>query len=749
MVLYLLVCLTSVLAGCGILTLLGVVVDRSSTLALSPLVTLCSVTVLMGGLVAGGFTLAQMAPLIILLCLGAAAFGMVRHGNMIRRSWLSLSILMILPLLLLRPLLHAGFANYLGGNGMDGWGYVTGGQTLQQYSLGTEGWLPLQAQYSSQFQKASRFISYGFLGLLAPLSGAQSDTQDVFGRYVGWLLFVYGATCSFFAKAALLKRPLAWTFVFLAVLSGWTLRLISANNVDNTLAISFLPAVLGILMMMPAPSLPYGILLGGIVSAGLYDYPESVPFTLAAILAVVVQKIIANPDSIRIARDYRRMGTVFLITIAVCVSPYFLEIVAFYRLQLMLGTQPIGTRPGESLYSSLLNPRYALPNFWGLTPDFWFNKYSGSIDPYATAMAWILTIAALTGLLLLVRRGHWGVPLFVVGMTAAYVFCATRLHYSYAVSKFGVLERFASVFLVVVGLEWIFQLVSRLSPRWAYAFSGLGLFLLAVMSGFFLLEQKIFTKTLLFRSVQEFRKVSALEHLARDLPIAMVVRETYANMWATHFLRDTKLYVAGQYRGYMAASPSMPRAERVDSSDIRYVVTDSETTFSKEFLLSQEGPYYIWDLKQAPWAFITEVDNSAGVPVTESSLWITKADSELQIVSRSATAAHIRGDFSIADALPAQTHQRVHITNTMGWAKDIVLSSGSNSFCLPLQPGLNKLLIRSTEKEPLTIHSEHVFVASPPSHAEDQILNCEDLNGTNAPGDDGRSQLPTTAILKR
>src|ERR1039457_1898340 len=103
MLLYLLLCLTSVLAGCGILTVLGVEVDRCNTLLLAPVITICSLVIFMGGLVAGGFSINEISPAAYLLCTGAAVLGAIRHGKTVLASWRGLLILAGLPLLILLP----------------------------------------------------------------------------------------------------------------------------------------------------------------------------------------------------------------------------------------------------------------------------------------------------------------------------------------------------------------------------------------------------------------------------------------------------------------------------------------------------------------------------------------------------------------------------------------------------------------------------------------------------------------------
>jgi hypothetical protein len=729
MVLYLLLCLVSVLAGCGILSLVGVNVDRRSTFFLTPLATLCSLAILMGGLVAGGFTIGEVTPALYTLCLGAALVGAVRHGKIVLAGWRDLLILAALPMLILLPGLVQGIENYSGGLCMDGWAYVTVGQSLQQYPLDSHGWLPPAVQFAASMGK-TRFISMSFLALLAPLAGAHNDTQEVLGHYVGWLFFVFGSTCIFFAKAARLGRSSTWMFLFLVLLSGWSLRLINANSLDNTLALCFLPAVFGLLIAMPGPSVGQGIALGAIMAAGLYAYPESSPFTFAAILVVSAQRLIAAPSQVR---EFWRMSVAFVITMAVCIAPYATAIVSFFGNQTTALMGAIGARPGEGFYRLLLTRGYILASYCGLATDFSGRNYAEHYHPYALAVAYILIFAALAGMFVLLRRKEWSLPLFAVGMTAAYATFLLRMRYSYGGYKVLVLAWFVVAYLVVVAGEFVWQKLGRSSRGLVYTLSGVGLGLLAAVGGFFFLQERIFYQSLGFKSVRDFKKVSALDNHARGRPVAMIVNDTHANLWGAHFLRHTKLYFGGQYRGYMADKPIMDQSEPVNPADIRYVVTDDRQSFLTQPLFSHLGPYYIWDFGPRPWVLVTEIDNPFGLDrggEDDTFLWIAKTYTAIEILSRIPAHVLISAEFTVQASAGDKPRQWVRVgTAAGGFAEERDIGNGTHSFDVPLQPGLNRVLLRSIEKAPPLIRAAHLRVSLAPENDSVEILDVETPNG--------------------
>lgn len=742
MVLYLLLCLISVLAGCGILTLIGVDVDRRNTLFLAPVITLSSLTIFMGGLVAGGFTVGEITPAAYVLCLGVAVLGAFRQGKTVLAGWRALLILAGLPLLILLPAIVQGIENYSGGLCLDGWSYVTFGQALQHYPLDSGGWFPINVQYGAAFGRAIRFISPAFLALLAPLSGAHNDAQEVLGHYLGWLFFVYGSACLFFAKAARLSRSMAWVLVILSMLSGWMLKIINANSVDNALALSLLPAAFGVLMLMPAPSVRDGIILGAIMATILYGYPEYSPFIITAILAMAAQRMIAAPQQLR---EFKRMGVAFVVMSGLCILPYAAEIGAFFQRQVRLSRGVVGARPGEFFYQLLSTTGYVLQGYWGLTPDFVFQRnpetYLHHYNLFASAAACILTIAALAGMFLLLRQRKWSVPLFAAGMTAAYAIALVHFQYPYAAYKLLLITWVLLSYGVVVAVEWIWENSRRRRLEWLhYACAAVGFLLLVAIMGSFFMQERIFYDSLPFKSLRDFKKISVAENLAGKSPLAMIVKETYANLWGLHFLRHTKLYVGGEYRGYMAGYPAlMDQSEPVDFSEIHFVVTDDERSMDSKRLLSKLGPYYVWDCRRGPWALLTEVNNPNGLETGPAGpfIWLGKGDTELRILSPVATSAVISAKFTLGPSLPGRPRQ--HLLVKIGdFEEELEIGSGEYSVSVPLQPGLNHVILRPLDKpamflpndpRPLLINASQISVRTPQSNETAYIREIENPDG--------------------
>ena len=415
--------------------------------------------------------------------------------------------------------------------------------------------------------------------------------------------------------------------------------------------------------------------------------------------------------------------------------PFAPQMLSFFRNQVSVVSAHAGARAGEGFYPLLSVRQYVLPSYWGLTPSFWGQRYSGTYDWYAVVLASVLTAAALAGLFLLLRRRRWSLPLFVLGMTTGYIFCLARLHYPYAAYKVLVLSWFSLAYIVVVAAERGWEMLARQSSKnAAYAGAAIGSFLLLTVVGFFFLQQQVFYNSLPFKSVREFKRVAVVENFASGQPLALIVDEQYANSWASHFLRNSKLYFAQQYRGYMAGQKFwMDRSSPIDLSDIRYVVTDNEKTFNARRLMSKLGPYYVWDWGQQPWVMLADVKSALGVQTGEGNAWnlsIGKSSAEVEVVSRTATLGLLSADFTLTGGSAENAlQQRVRVETDSGdLEEERVITSGMHSFLVQLHPGLNQVSLQPAEKAPLVVNVSHLQVSAVPHGDAVEIRDIENPN---------------------
>jgi hypothetical protein len=133
-----------------------------------------------------------------------------------------------------------------------------------------------------------------------------------------------------------------------------------------------------------------------------------------------------------------------------------------------------------------------------------------------------------------------------------------------------------------------------------------------------------------------------------------------------------------------------------------------------------------------------EIDNPFGMENSDSehSFWVAKAYTEIHILSRTATTAVISAEFKIQGASDENAQQRIRVATGAGFAEERVISDGLHSFAVPLQPGLNRILLRSMEKAPLLIRATRFSVSTPIQADRPQIRDLENTNGLERDGTD-------------
>jgi hypothetical protein len=177
----------------------------------------------------------------------------------------------------------------------------------------------------------------------------------------------------------------------------------------------------------------------------------------------------------------------------------------------------------------------------------------------------------------------------------------------------------------------------------------------------------------------------------------------------------------------------------VDPSNIHFVVTDSERSMESKRLLSKIGPYYVWDCRHGPWVLLTAINNPNGLEGVPGApfIWMGRGDTELQILSGTATSAVISAAFTLGPSLPGKARQRMLVKGD-GFDEERVIGNGEQSFTIPLRPGLNRVLLRPLEKpslflpndpRPLLIQVARLSVLTPPDGEITQIREIENPNG--------------------
>ena len=415
MSIYLALAAISVLAGFGLLTRLRLPVSPIHLWYLAPGATMLVWAIALGVGVSLGLTLRTLSGPVLALTLVVAILGALDA----RRAWAAakptgLLILAAIPLAVMAMDVAAGLSHYIGGPAQDGWSYVAYGQYLWEWPKGTEGGLAPLHQFAAYLSRA-RFIASAMLALFSPLTGAGGDTQAAAGAFVAWTLFVFGASCAASADGLGIRRGWLVLFTAIAVMSPWVYSAVQIHNYDNLLALSFLPFAMSVVAAAERPGTSVTVLLGAVVAATVYSYPEMSPFVgFGLVLAVACR---ATRDRLWLA--WGKTCVLAGALAAFLLIPGRADLARFISIQLDLATRAAGTRPGEGIFPYLLDFANWPTAFWG----FGFQSEPSTTLAIATryvisAALWIL---AVVGIVSLVRRRRWDVVLLGLGLSAGAV----------------------------------------------------------------------------------------------------------------------------------------------------------------------------------------------------------------------------------------------------------------------------------------------------------------------------------------
>ncbi len=595
MITFVLLGAVSLLTGQGILSLGKIHTKSSITLYLSPIITLSFWTVFLAWGVLLGFSIKQLwiigwSATIFLAIIGSRRIDF----EFLKKEKASLAALVIFPAVLMFPYFWYGLGDYLGSTAPDGWSYIAYGQYLWEYPRGAEGSLAPLYQYAAHLN-GTRFIASALLAFFSPILWAPGDTQIASGFFLAWSLFAFSSACIFFVKVKKYSGFFLFVYVSFSALSGWLINLLSTNNFDNALAISFLPALAGAIYLAEPTDHWWGFLWGLLIAGILYIYPEMAIFVIGGAFLFYVHRLSG-------AMKKREWLTLLFLSFglaAILLVPFSKDLVTFLKSQISISVGNPGVRPGEGYFPELLTKEFALLAFWG------FRKSSTASSFLHSFVALLLSLLAAWGILGLLRKKEWGILATILLLFAGSLLMIFHFHYSYGAYKLILLNWWGICFLTIEGMKQLRRRNPYPKSQWAI---GILLILFLIINGATISNQANRKNTIL-----PFKQVEKIKDIVRDEAIIVDVGEDLANEWAVYFLRDIPIYLA-EYRLYMAQShvaPLMQRAKAVNLSQIRYVLVDSQQP-----QLFQTGRLYSVLWSGGPYSLL-QVDLEKSEPALE------------------------------------------------------------------------------------------------------------------------------------
>jgi hypothetical protein len=709
-ILFLLLCIVSVLAGLGVLAALGLKMDRGHAWLFAPGVCLTCWALALGIGVSLGIPVRLLAVPFWVATAAACAFGAWRaRGTLTREVAEPLLIAAALPMVVLVFDFLQGVGNYIGGPAMDGWSHVAFGQYLWEMTKGAQGHFAPLYQYATHLNRV-RFIATALLAVISPLAGEPGDTQAAAGYFVAWSLFVFGASCAFVARANGLRRPWLLAFCALAVMSRWVVGAVQIHNYDNLIAISFLPMAMGMAQALPRPDWRGAVTFGGVLAAAICTYPEMAAFVIfggalsIARRASAEAQLTARGAWLAVAAGGAAVAMLLLL-------PSSSDLLWFFSNQLGAATSAAGTRAGEGNFPELLRLRDWGPAFWGLSSHGADVTAGHGWQLVRQALGLTVWVLACAGLISTARRRQWDILAIAAVLTAGALFMVVKEQYSYGAYKFVLLGWWSIAWLVVAGARALAGRSSAsfgfISPR-PFRIVALCAVVLVVagMLGSVVARIVLFHRVLTAVSIEPYRRVLEIERVVGSQPVIVAVDDDLANQWAVYFLRRHSIRLIG-YRGYMAMShvvPVMDQAAPVDVGAARYVLSDAQPP-THEAAWSN-GPYTLWRIPPTGTAFLRDVANPNGLNRVNgrSFFWIGRSDTELDVVATSAGEAALVGRFVLGPSLPDRRGRRLLIGSIPGAERTFTIGEDDfRSLPVPVRAGDNHIHIRLLDQPDLMV----------------------------------------------
>lgn len=705
LLLYLLLCGIACLTGHGLLKLLGLARASSAMLLFAPVAALVFWSLTVGIAVGLRMPMKEVTPWLWGITAMLAINGLRRPRLEWRYEGGLLLLCTALPIIVMARYFWHGLTDYSGSVAPDGWSYVAYGQYLWEYPREIDGGLAPLYQYAAHLSH-TRFISPALLGFFSPL-GHAGDTQIVSSLFQAWTLFSFACSIAFFWRTETTKRWIVIVATVLSVVAGWIANLVWANNFDNALALAYLPTFAGIVTLLETRNRRWWGLLGLMLAALAYSYPELAPVIIVCAVLIVLPRIWREHRSWRAWLGGLAIG---LCIAFVLVLPVLNILAAFLFTQLAVASA-MTNRPGEGIFGGLVTLQFLPAALWGLGGEH-------RIIPLwqlRNLLGVVLTIITLMGLVCLIQRRRWGIIAAGAFLLTATLYMIIRQRYSYGAYKLIVISWWGMVLALITGIEWALDHMRQPMVKRGVA-AGFTLLLVLVLS-----QSNHTNAGTTFQyinspnqqlSAEEFRQLRAIKSIVGSNTLMVLVDDWLANEWAVYYLRDMPIDLT-EYRMYMAQAhvlPFMYRAQAVSSEQVRYVLTD--TGFASSIDTAQHwqlawsgGPYRLWQPKDSDWALITNIENANGIEQLDGKrfLWVGNGPTVIHVLAAHSGVLQLSADLLLGPSLPDQPTRQLQVQVGNVQLQIMVAENAHQVLALPIIAGNNSITLTPLDKPSVAV----------------------------------------------
>jgi hypothetical protein len=688
LVVYLALCALTAVAGQGLLRLMGLKLPPRAAWLLAPVLTFVAWSVLLGVIGATPTPMKQAAPWVWGLTGLLAAFGCLSFRKA-RPALALLGLCGVLPVLVLLPAFRAGTTEELYSRIPDGWWYLAMGQNLWDHGHGEpnpQG--PLSTLAEQPIQRDVRYITHALLALLSPLT-AHGDAQAAYGLYQAWVLFCLGCAIACFWVSISAPWWEAAAGTVLTVASGWIGHVVYIYNLDNCLALVYLPAIAALVRLLSVRDWRLWLILGAMTAGLTYTYPQGAPFILFGGALLILPRLWQERAQWR----YWLAGAAAALGLAVLlVLPGWSGLVATtkYLYEASLRQSGAGWLPGEGCFHGLVVPPLMASAAWGLGGEI--------LQPNAlprTLLAITLTVLAVVGLIVQLRR-RWELVAVVALFGAGTAYFIFRRHYDYGAYKWLNLGWWALIALVVTGASWLCQLSPGRILKGAFGIT------LAAAGLFMVFQYGAVRKPVATDHPQaELRELQQAARVVGDEPVAILVDDFWRNLWAMYYLRDERV----SHVRWMPQQPivCLPEVRELIgpaapfASHVRYVLMDNvrEPALSQWQLAWSGGPFRLWKPRDKNWALVSEIINVNGLDV--GCFCMGNGDTKVQILASAPCTAHLQATFIPGPSIPDSAQRRLLVITEGCTPSEFCLDPGVYTISVPVRSGVTTVVLRTVD----------------------------------------------------
>lgn len=558
----------AVFAGAGLMYFAG---TFDPDVLLSPAVALAIWSLAIGLWIVGGGILDHLRTIFWIVTLGLTVAGAI--AVLVRRpqTLLAFAIPATAAAVVMAPYLVHGLAAFPGSWFWDGFAYMAIGESLSHFPrIAIVPGLDLFDAFG-HYEARGRFVSGALISTFRGIFPLGGDAQQAIGYFLLFAVLTFASSCAYLANAALPNHPRARiAFVALATVSGAVVDLIWANNFDHLLALSIMPAALGLAMNLRLGSIGDAVLLGAFAAAEVYIYPELAPLMLLPAVLATASHLFRSRDTLKTLAT----ATAGLLAFGLLILPMWHDLTDFLAVQIHAALSPRGgSRPGEGYYPTLFSRRCG--------PGAMLHLYA----PFSTCSSApnnaVRLIASLSAIALLMRTLFaWRkVPTlilcaFVIIIVAGYFLVVQQ--YDYGASKILISGWPVLMLLVVTAAATSGKAVQS----WATLTAGA---LLLTVGG----EIRSFDRSVAFKSIERFSVLD--QAIPPDATVDLSISDPLSFQWAVYYLRTRQLTVSKGSLIYYKPEVALTIA----AGAAQYLVTDQPLPDHASPIWSNDA-YYIY-----------------------------------------------------------------------------------------------------------------------------------------------------------